>query len=158
MYVCLSNIYASKVFPIGEECQESPVGEVWCHHSCLLILQLGRLSLLPRSWTEYSLHLLYPSKVQPGANEHHNEVEDAKSPKDPIVQPLVAVVYIETRCELIPRGVLTEFAKAVAAILHIAAGLGDEGCRIRLACLAWWRRESSEFGGGADDGATVGGD
>ena len=67
----------------------------------------------------------------------------------------MGVVDIKTRCELIPRSVLTELAKPVATILHIATGLGNEGGRVGLACLARWRRETSEFSGGADDGAVV---
>lgn len=126
--------------------------------SSLLILHPRRLLLLPRRRTERPLDLLHASEVKPGAEEHHQEVEHAKCPKDPIVQPLVTVIDVEASRKFVTSGVLTEFTQTVAAILYVTAGFRNEGCGVGLACLTRWRRESSEFGGGANDGAAVGGD
>lgn len=70
----------------------------------------------------------------------------------------MSVIDVEAGREFIAGGVLAEFAETVATILHIAAGLGDEGGSVGLACLTWRRRESGEFGGGANYGAAVNGD
>ena len=137
--------------------KRAPVGEVIIS-SCLLILHLRRLPLLPCSRTECSSYRLQPPKVKPGAKEHHKDVEDAVSPKDPIVHPLVTVEDVEPSCKFVTCGILTEFTKTIAAVLYITAGLRDEGGGIRLACVTGWRCESSKFRGGADDGTAMGGD
>ena len=69
----------------------------------------------------------------------------------------MSVEDIEPSRIFVTRSVLTELTETVAAVLHITAGLCDEGGRVGLACLTWWGRESSKFRGGADDGAAVGG-
>ncbi len=121
-------------------------------------MHLRRLSLLPHGWTQCPLDLLQTSKVEPGAKEHHEEVEDTVCPEYSIVQPFIFVEDVEPSRIFVTIGVLAEFTETIAAILNVATGLRDERGGIGLACLAWWRRESSEFGRGADDGAAVGGD
>ena len=126
--------------------------------SSLLILHLRRLPVLPRSRTEFPSDILHASEVEPRADKHHKEVEHAKGPKDPIVQPLVTVEDVEPGRKFVTIGILTEFAETIGAILYVAAGLGNESGAVGLACLTWWRRESREFGGGANDGAAMSGD
>lgn len=120
-------------------------------------MHLRGLPLLPRRRIEYSCNRLHTPKVKPRADKDHKEIENAISPKHPIVQPLVSVKDVEPSRIFVTRGVLTELTETVAAILHIAASLGDEGGRVGLACLTWWRCESSELRGRADDRAAVGG-
>ena len=126
--------------------------------SCLLILHLRRLPLLPFGRTESPFNLLHAPEVKPRAEEHDSEVEATISPKDAIVQPLVIVKGVEPGGVLVTGGVLAEFAETVAAVLHVAAGLGDEGGGVGLAGLTWRGCESGKFLGGADDGTAVGGD
>lgn len=132
--------------------------DVITHISCLLIPQMRRPPLLPRSRTERPLDLRHASHVKPRANKHHQEVEAAVSPKDAIIQPLVPIEDVEPGRVFVAGGVLAEFAQTVAAVLHVAARLGDEGGGVGLACLTGRGREAGEFVGGADDGAAVGGD
>lgn len=134
----------------------TPVGGVIIS-LCLLILHLRRLPLLPRRRADCSPNSLQAPKVKPGAKEHNKDVEDAVSPKDTIIHPLVTVEDVEPSCKFVTSGILTEFTKTVAAILYITAGLCDEGGGIRLACLTGWRCESSKFRGGTDDGSAMGG-
>ena len=139
--------------PVDEE-----VINVIIHISCLFIPQLRRLSLLPRSGTERPLDLRHAPHVKPRADKHHQEVEAAVSPKDAVIQPLVPIEDVKSSRVFVACGVLAEFAQTVAAVLHVAARLGDEGGGVGLACLTWRGREAGEFVGGADDGAAVGGD
>ena len=126
--------------------------------SYLLLPRLRRLPLLPGSGAERASNLLHPPEVKPGAEEDDGEVEDAKGPKDAVVQPFVAVVDVEPGRVFVAVGVLAELAEAVAAVLDVAAGLGDESGRVGLACLTRWRCKSSELVGRANDGAAMGGD
>ena len=147
-----------KSFQWGKNAKNRLAGEVDGTSSRLLTLHLRRLPLLPRRRTHHPLDILHPPEVEPGAEEHHGEVERTKGPENAKVQPLVRVIDVEPGRELVPGGVLAELAETVAAVLHVAAGLGDESGGVGLARLTGWGRESGEFGGGADDGAAVGGD
>ena len=128
------------------------------HVSCLLTLHPRRLPLLPRSRTEFPLNRLHSPQIKPRANKDHQEIEAAKGPKDAIIQPSVFIEDVEPGRVLVAGGVLAELAEAVAAVLHVAACLSDEGGGVGLACLTWRGGEAGEFFGGADDGAAVGGD
>ena len=139
--------------PVGEEVITSLPP-----HSCLFIPHLRRLPLLPCSRTQRPSNLLHSPQVKPRANKHHQEIEAAESPKDAVIQPLVPIEDVEPGRVFVAGGVLAELAETVAAVLHVAAGLGDEGSGVGLACLTRRGREAGEFVGGADDGAAVGGD
>ena len=108
--------------------------------------------------TEPPPQILHPPKIQPRARKHDHEIEDAESPEDPIIPPLVLVIRIEAPSELIAAGVLAELAQAVRAGLHVAARLGDEGRGVGIAGLAGRGGEAGEFRGGAADGSVVRGD
>lgn len=154
--ICPRNMYAYNLSLQLERLLKVAAYRRGTKSSCLLILHLRRLLLLPCRRTECPLNLLHSSKVKPGAEEHHKEVEHAKGPKDPVVQPFMAVIDVEPSRKLVPICVLTEFTESIAAILYVAAGFGDEGGGIGLACLTRWRREASEFGRGTNDRAVVG--
>ena len=119
---------------------------------------MHRYSLPSRRRTQRPLDICHAAKVQPGAEEHDEEIEDAKGPKDAVIQPLVAVKDIDTGRVFIAVCVLAELTETVTASLYVAAGLGDKGGGVGLASLTRGRREASEFCRGANDGTAVGGD
>ena len=115
--------------------------------SSFLITNLSLLSLPPRLRAEHITNTLRASKDQPREEEDSHEIEHAKGPNDAVVEPLVTVEDVEASQELVTVGVLAEFAQPIATILHVSAGLGDESLSVRLASLARWGCEASEFGG-----------